>query len=97
MNQTYPSVSHYNLFYLFSAFPIKPEEELTGDACDNCNDAQDDSEASERSNNTENTDIIHKEELNSVDFDQNSVADKTRRAEERGDGEADDWAPDSLD
>ncbi|XP_078354207.1 uncharacterized protein LOC144638813 isoform X1 [Oculina patagonica] len=80
-----------------SGFPIKHEEEPTGLACDNCNDdLRDNSEAPERSNKTENADIIHKEELNCIDFDQNSVADKTRRAVERGDGETDDSPGDPL-
>ena len=82
---------------LFTASsPLKCDEEgATGGLCDDFASAQNMNDAPGRSNNTENMDI-DRDELNSADFDHNSAADKTKRAEERSDGEAGDCTPDSL-
>ena len=62
---------------------------MAGTACDNNGTARSNRESPERANNLENTDIVDNQ-LNNVDFDQNSVADKTRRADERSGDEEDD-------
>ena len=63
--------------------------------CDNCGNTQDNSEVPGRSNNPENTEIIDGN-LNYVDVDQNLVADRTRRAEERSGDEEEDSPADPL-
>lgn len=79
---------------LFSAFPSKSSDEVAGVAFDNSGSARDNSEAPERANNQENMDIVDNQ-LNNVDFDENSSADRTRRADERN-GDEEDWAGDPL-
>jgi len=62
---------------------------VAGAARDNSGTARSIRESPGRANNPEHTDIVDNQ-LNKVDFDQNSVADKTRRADERSEDEEDD-------
>jgi len=72
-----------------SAIPRKSSDKVAGAAGDNNSSARSNSESPERAYNPENMDIVDNQ-LNNVDFDQNSVADKTRRADERSGNEDDD-------
>ena len=62
---------------------------MAGGACDNSGTARSNSDSPGRANNPEHTDIVDNQ-LNNVNFHQNSVADKTRRADERSEDEDDD-------
>ena len=62
---------------------------MAGAACDNNGTTQSNSDSSERTNNPENMDIVDNQ-LNNVDFDQNSVADNAWYADERS-GDEDDY------
>ena len=64
---------------------------MAGTACDNNGSARSNSDSPETANNPENMDIVENQ-LNNVDFDQNSVADKTWYADKRS-GDEDDDSP----
>ena len=74
---------------LFSAFSSKDSDKVAGEARGNSGTARYNSEAPEKTKNPENMNIVDNR-LNVVDFDQNSAADKTRRADERSGDEEDD-------
>ena len=63
---------------------------MAGAACDDNGTAQSNSDSPERTSNPGNMDIVDNQ-LNNVDFDQNSVADETWYADERR-GDEDDYA-----
>lgn len=79
---------------LFTASPVLHSTKWDEKSANEDTSAQDRNNAPERSNNKENTDVIDQDTLNYVD--QNSEADKTKRAEGRRSEKPDDWAPDSL-
>ena len=62
---------------------------MAGAACDNNGTARSNSDSLERANNPENMDVVGNQ-LNKVDFDQNSVAVETWYADERSGNEDDD-------
>jgi len=86
------SITSVNMQSFFiSAIPRKSSDKVAGAAGDNNSTARSNGESPERAYNPENMDIVDNQ-LNNVDFDQNSVADKTRRADERS-GDEDDDSP----
>ena len=80
-----------NIQSFFSAIPSKSSDEVAGTACDNNGTVQSNSDSPETVNNPENMDIVDNQ-LNNVDFDQNSVADKTWYSDKRS-GDEDDDSP----